>query len=216
MLTIIDRLITEYVAAHDATGVPPDPLPYLQRAPQSERAALAARIEQVLLSAPRRSWDSDAFEATLDSPLMREIGTAVHGSSGLWPALLPRLRNAVRLKRREVVRRLAEDLGVTDREEKVGRYYHGMEQGLLAEEGVSDRVLDALGRILGSSAETLRLAGRALGTTALGAEGQPSPVYARTASPDAVYAPAEERHSPADRPEDLWDEVDELFAGRRD
>ncbi len=43
MLTIIDQLITEYVTAHDATGVPPDPLPYLQRAPESERAADSVR-----------------------------------------------------------------------------------------------------------------------------------------------------------------------------
>ena len=215
MLTSIDRLIAEYVAAHDATGTPPDPLPYLQRVPGSERAALAARIEQVLLSLPRRSWDPDGFEATLDSPLMREIETAVRGSSGLWPALLPRLRNAARLKRREVVQRLTADLGVTGREAKVERYYHEMEQGRLDESGVSDRVLGALARILGTSAETLREAGGALGSATLGAQGQSSPVYARTALPDPAYGLAE-RPPPAERPEEPWDEVDELFAGRGD
>ena len=202
MLTPIDRLITEYVAEHRRTGAPPDPRPYLERAPVTERAALSRRIEEVLLSAPRREWDGDAFEATLSSPLMREIETAVHGTSGLWPALLPRLRNGARLKRREVVQRLAAELGVTGREEKVGRYYHEMEQGLLDESGVADRVLDALARILGSSAETLREAGRALGNT-------------RTAIPDSAYAQPGQQ-APAQSTEESWDEVDELFAGRHD
>ena len=212
MLTDIDRLITEYVAAYEQSGVAPDPQPYLQRAPDSERAALAKRIEEILLSAPRRAWDPKAFEATLGSPLMREIEAAVRGESGLWPALLPRLRNAARLKRREVVQQLAQELGVAGREEKVGRYYHEMEQGLLDERGVSDRVIQALAGILGASADTLREAGSALGSASFGTQGQPATVYTRTALPDSAYPSAAEQE-PAQRSEEAWDEVDELFAG---
>lgn len=214
MITDLDRLLTEYVAAHQETGVPPDPRPYLERVPESQRTTLARRIEELLLSAPRRVWDKDAFEATLNSPLMREIETAAHGSSGLWPALLPRLRNSARLKRREVVQSLARELGVTGREEKVGRYYHEMEQGRLDEQGVSDTVLDALARILGSSAEALREAGRGLGSATFGVQGQPASVYTRTAVPNPAYDTAAQE-GPAESSEEPWDEVDELFAGRR-
>ena len=214
MITNGDRLIVEYVEAHRRTGTPPDPRPYLERAPEGEREALARRIEEALRSAPRREWDPEAFEQVRRSPLMREIETAVRGSSGLWPALLPRLRNGARLKRRELVRRLAEELGVSGREEKVGRYYHEMEQGLLDERGVSDKVLDALARILGSSAETLREAGRALGSATFGAHGESAPVYARTACPDADFALSPPAAGTESRGEE-WDEVDELFAGRR-
>ncbi len=212
MLTDIDRLITEYVAAYERSGVAPDPQPYLQRAPDSERPTFAKRIEEILLSAPRRAWNPQEFEATLGSPLMRDIGAAVRGSSGLWPALLPRLRNAARLKRREVVQQLTQELGVSGSEGKVGRYYHEMEQGLLDERGVSDRVIDALAGILGASAETLREAGRALGSAPFGTQGQGAPVYTRTAVPDRTHA-AREPEEPAQRSEETWDEVDELFAG---
>ncbi len=212
MLTDIDRLITEYEAAHAKTGVPPDPLPYLERAPESERPKLARRIEELLSSAPRRGWDPEAFEATLGSPVMREIEAAVRGSSGLWPALLPRLRNAARLKRREVVQQLARELGVTGREAKVGRYYHEMEHGLLDERGVSDRVIHALAGILGASAETLREAGRALGAAPFGTQGQPGAVYTRTALSGSTHSSSDE-HGPAPRSEEAWDEVDELFTG---
>jgi hypothetical protein len=93
VLTDIDRLLTEYVNAHRTTGTPFDPRPYLERVPEESRAQLAAQIEELLLSAPRREWDPEGFAAALASPLMREVETAVHSSSGLWPALLPRLRN---------------------------------------------------------------------------------------------------------------------------
>lgn len=205
----------DYAAAHREAGVAPDLAPYLERVPEADRSTLARRIEELLVSEPRRKWDPAAFEATLNSSLMREIETSVRGASGLWPALLPRLRNSAHLKRREVVQRLAGELQVSDREEKVGRYYHEMEQGLLDERGVSETVLDALARILGSSADALREAGRALGPPSLGGRDAPSPVYARTAIPDSAYAPADQP-APADGSPEAWDEVDELFAGRRD
>ncbi len=209
----LDRVLTEYVAAHTAAGVPPDLSAYLSQLEEPERAILIRRIEDYLMSAPRRAWDKNAFDATLNSPLMREIETAVRGASGLWPALLPRLRNSARLKRREVVKRLAYELGVGGREEKVGRYYHQMEQGLLDEQGVSDTVLEKLGRILGSSREALRDAGQALGPGTLGGVRQPVSVFARTVTPNPAYEPAEPASSSAASHEEPWDEVDELFAG---
>src|SRR4051794_27967435 len=107
-----DAILREYAAEHERTGTPPDPADYLRRVPLEDRPALRARLEEHLMAAPRRPFDPAAFEASLSSPLMQGIAAAAHGSGGLWPALLPRLRNAARLKRSEVVERLAEDLGV--------------------------------------------------------------------------------------------------------
>jgi hypothetical protein len=92
----------------------------------------------------------------------------------------------------------------------VASYYHQMEQGLLPAAGVSDTVLEALGRIVGVAAESLRRAG------AMPEPGPPrmdeAAVFARTArgQPDAEAAAA-----PAGPPDasDSWDEVDRLFRG---
>src|SRR4051812_13648759 len=144
-----DAILTEYLADRERTGRPPDPRPYLARVAPDDRASLRARIDATLRDTTRRPFDPAAFEASLSSPLMQSIATAAAGSSGFWPALLPRLRNAARLKRSEVVEQLSAALGVPDRQEKIHRYYHEMEQGLLDADGVSDTVLERLGAILG-------------------------------------------------------------------
>src|SRR4051794_27750298 len=209
-----DAILTEYLTEQERTGTPPDPRPYLARVDPADRASLRARIDATLRDAPRRSFDPAAFEASLSSPLMRGIATAAAGSSGFWPALLPRLRNAARLKRSEVVEQLATALGVPDRQEKVHRYYHEMEHGLLDADGVSDTVLDRLAGILGSSAQALRDAGRALGS------GPQAPgtgaVSARAPRPDAQYAAAPPSAAPEPAAAEEWDEVDELFRGGSD
>lgn len=214
----LDRLLSEYLAAHEAGGGPPDPRPFLDRASPDERSALARRIDEHLAAAPRRAWDPAAFEATLQTPLMREIATSARGASGLWPALLPRLRNAAQLRRQEVVARLAGELGVADREAKVHDYYHRMEQGLLDQDGVSDTVLEKLAAIVGSSREALREAGRALGEAASPDAPASGPVFARRALADEAYAAAspdaaELAREPGE--EVARDEVDELFTGRQ-
>ena len=77
--------------------------------------------------------------------------------------------------------RLAAALGVGDRKDKVAGYYHEMEQGLLPARGVSDRVLDALGRIVGETAQSLRDAGRALAPSGEGPAAAPAAAFARPA-----------------------------------
>jgi len=206
----LDRLLSEYLAAHEAGGGPPDPRPFLDRASPDERSALARRIDEHLAAAPRRAWDPAAFEATLQTPLMREIATSARGASGLWPALLPRLRNRARVTRGDLVGELADRLGVGGRRDKVERYYHQMEQGLLPSEGVSDSVLEALGAVLGESREALRRAGQGPGSRAAGTPASPGAAFARTAR-----VPADEGSEAAASPssESEWDAVDRLFRG---
>jgi hypothetical protein len=195
----LNRLIAEYKAAFEAGEG--DPRPFLERAAPADRALLAALIDGFLEDAPRRgSAGHEGAERVTD-----EVQRTLAGTAGLWPALLPRLRGRARLKRAEVVSQLAARLGAQAQQEKVGLYYHQMEQGLLPESGVSDSVLEALGRIVGYTAEALRKAGQ------LPAPGPPradeGAVFAR-----ATYGEPAEPPVGAPRPE-TWDEVDRLFRG---
>jgi hypothetical protein len=202
-MTDVNRLLEEFIAA-DRAGVA-DPAEFLARVDGLDRAELESLIDAYLARAPRRAFDRPAFEA---SPAARVVASLA-GSSGTWPALLPRLRDRARLKRAELVARLAADLGVGGREAKVASYYHAMEQGTLPSSGVSDRVLEALGRIVGESAAALRAAG----TLAPPPPPAAPAAFARVASPapEFMAAPAAGRGRAASVPE--RDEVDELFTG---
>jgi hypothetical protein len=195
----LNRLIAEYKVSFRAGEG--DPRPFLERAAPVDRALLAALIDAFLEEAPRQvSAEHEAAARVTD-----EVQRTLAGTAGLWPALLPRLRGRARLKRAEVVSQLAARLGAQGQQEKVGLYYHQMEQGLLPESGVSDTVLEALGRIVGYTGEALRKAGQ------LPAPGpqrsDEGAVFAR-----ATYGEPAEPSVAAPRP-DAWDEVDRLFRG---
>jgi hypothetical protein len=195
----VERLMAEYKEAFRAGAG--DPRPFLERAAPGDRALLAALIDAFLEEAPRReATEHDSAAAAVTDQVQRSLS----GASGLWPALLPRLRARARLRRAEVVAQLAARLGAQGQQEKVGLYYHQMEQGLLPEPGVSDTVLEALGRIVGYTAEGLRRAGR------LPAPGPPR------ADEGAVFARTTRGEPPAPGarpPEGEPDEVDRLFRG---
>jgi hypothetical protein len=201
-MTDVNHLLEAFIAA-DRTGVA-DPAEYLARADGLDRAELEALIDAYLARAPRRAFDRSAFEASPAAGVVASLA----GASGTWPALLPRLRDRARLRRAELVARLAADLGVGGREAKVASYYHAMEQGTLPSAGVSDRVLEALGRIVGESAAALRAAGSLAPPRPPAAPA----AFARVASPAPEFAApppvAAGRAEPPAR-----DEVDELFTG---
>ena len=157
----VDRLLADYIAEHRAGGEA-DPREYLSRASSAQRTELAALIDAYLARAPRQQFNETEFRGSRAERTVDELERAIAGKAGLWPAMLPQLRDRAGLKRSELVERLAAALGVGDRRDKVAGYYHEMEQGLLPAAGVSDRVLDALGRIVGETTQALRDAGRAL------------------------------------------------------
>ena len=201
-MTDVDRLFAEFTAARTA-GEDASPREYLGRLSGADRAELGELIEAYLERAPRRPFDPASYRGS-------HAEAAVETLVGGWPAVLPRWRDEARLPRDEVAARLADALGVGDRVEKVHRYYHEMERGKLPARGVSQRVLDALGSILGRSADALRRAGE--GLAAGGGEGAPAaaaPAFARTAHAPAPGAAAGGTHSEAEQ----WDDVDELFRG---
>ncbi len=213
-MSTVDELFARYrAAARD--GRPPDPGPYIDEVRGVDRRELVALIDHYLAEhAPRPRFDRAALEGdALAQRVLASVAALEPRES--WATLLPRARDAARLPRTALVRALAGELGVAAQERKVGDYYHEMEIGRLAPEGVSERVLEALSGIVGVPLERLRAAGR----NAMGASGGPMPVFARTAplladldvSLASVDADADaDAHTGAGEP---WDVVDELFRG---
>jgi hypothetical protein len=204
----VDRLLSEYVAEHRAGG-DADPRAYLSRASPTQRIELAALIDAYLARAPRQQFDEAGFRGSSAERTVDELERAIAGQAGLWPALLPRLRVRAGLKRSELVERLAAALGVSDRKDKVAGYYHEMEQGLLPSQGVSDRVLGALGQLVGETTQALRDAGRALAPSGEGPTAAPA-AFARRVYAEPAGAPPPGTQAPTAGD---WDEVDELFRG---
>jgi hypothetical protein len=182
----VDRLFGAYVEEHRERGRV-DAGIYLEKLDGTERRELAALIDGYLARRPRRSFDPEAFGDSRAHGVVSGLASSLHGNAGVWPIVLPKLRDQAELPDRELVPRLANELGVADKEQKVARYYREMEEGLLPAEGVSDRVLEALARIVGTSPELLRRAG----------------------------APVSPEFRSASQGQDAstWDEVDELFLG---
>ena len=209
----VDRLLSEYIEEHRAGGKA-DPVEYVERVEGTDRAELEALIDGYLARAPRRAWNADAFRGSAAETMAASLEKSLDGVAGLWPAVLPGLRERARLKRAELVARLASALGVSGGEQKVADYYHRMEQGTLPASGVSDRVLEALGDLVGTTAAALRRAGQAAAGPG-GAAPATGAVFARKARldeellHDLVAPPAPSAPAQHEGP----DEVDRLFTG---
>ena len=128
------------------------------------------------------------------------------------PALLPRLRASAGMSARELAGRLTSALGVPGREGKLERYVERLERGELDGRRLSQRLLDALARVLSIDADTLDGASR-LGDIA------PAGIRLRGGDPDTAGDVRDKLELLAELmaipPADEWDEVDELFLGGR-
>jgi hypothetical protein len=215
-MTDVDTLFSEYIKHHRDAGEA-NPTAYLERVDGGDRKELAALIDGYLARSPGKSWDPVAFEG---SPAAK-VTEAIAAKWDNWE-----LRDRAKLKRAELVARLAEAIGAPGQEQKVAAYYHQMEIGALPSEGVSDRVLGALSALLSESAEKLRAAGSVISAGGDRQEVFDKVAFARTAIRDPAYADAGEVvREKADSPgqaapapgqaEDL-DEVDRLFTGGAD
>jgi hypothetical protein len=224
----VEQLLSEFIREFEAAGEA-DPRSYLGRVEGVDRRELEALIEGYLDRAPVRRWDPDAFAGSRAEAIATDLTDMHVGSAAPAPALRG-LRARAEVKRSELVKRLAEALGVAGQEEKVGYYYHRMESGLQPPRGISRRVIDALAKIISADPEEI---GRALaGSRPPAAPGGTAPVMTRLASPpDSSEFVADEQMveafdteegepgesapaqaSPAEEP----DEVDRLFGGAED
>lgn len=202
----VDQLLDSFKAELREKGEA-DPRPYLSRLQGAERAQLEALIDVALEHSADRRFDPERFAAWRESDRGRaalaRVARATAPAEGL-----AQLRDAAKLPRSKLVSGLAEQLGLRDREPAVRLRYHQLESGLLEPAGVSAKVWDSLGQLLGRSAETVRAAAGAAGPATGGA------VFARTATPTpeaGTAPPADAPPASGEKPDDP--EVDALFLG---
>src|ERR687895_645546 len=77
------------------------------------RSRTMAELEQLFtefVGAPPRTWDAAAYKGSSAERIADALDRSFRGQAGLWPAVLPRLRDRARLTRGALVERLAEAL----------------------------------------------------------------------------------------------------------
>ena len=203
----VEQVLREYIREHRAGG-DADPRQFVSRLDDSaDRLELEALIDAYLEHAPRARVDLSVMTSPAIESVVDRIEVELDQPPQTWATFLPQLRMNARLKRSELVERLAAALGLQGREQKVARYYNAMEREQLEPDGVSPRVLEALASIVRAPADALRNAA----PPAMPVQGVADAVFARLApwdaDADAVAA------TPEQKPELEWDEVDELFRG---
>jgi hypothetical protein len=183
----VEQLFDEYARAY-AQGARPEAGEYLDRA-GADADTLARLIDVYLASAPTPApseYTIELFEAWQagESPLLR-------------------LRTAQGMKRDAVVTALVQQLALDPtKKEKVKRYYHELESGLLEPDRVDRRIFDVLAETLGARVTDL-IAWR------------PRPIN----FPTAAYARASEvpaSPSPPVAASEPEDEIDRLFGAGRE
>lgn len=186
------ELLFEDFAARYARGEHPDVRDFLERA-GDERDALAALLDGYLASVPAQPPSAETLAT---------FATLLPGEGNTPPMLAMRVKMG--LRRSEVVRQLVRFLGLpAEREEKVARYYHELETGLLDPRGVQPPVWHHLAKILGPAIRPLMVAPYTEPPALVAAYYRRSDDQVRRFDARAV-AP----EKPAER-----DEVDALFLG---
>ena len=193
-MSLRDQVLSDFIDAWNA-GRRPRAADHLRRVePGPERDALAAELALWLeIAPPPRTLDRDAVR--------REL------SAG-WPEALPRLRARAGYDVPALAGRLVDDLGLGGGADRAAAYLGEMEAGTRGPDKVSRRLLDALGRLLGVTAEALADLG--------GAPRRPAPLFrdedgggAELARRLAALARAASTRPPRD-------ELDRLFDGGPD
>jgi hypothetical protein len=204
-----DRIVSDFIDAWNA-GRRPDIDEHLARADEADREQLAADITAFVAFAPTPDYDDRTLAAIRGEPAVASAARAATARGGLWPALLPRLRERAALSTGQLAAGLVSALGLpADREPKTRGYLVQLEAGELDARGLSGRLLDGLARLLGVPRGELEGAGAFGGPTVAPALFRAEGPAAETLRDDLdVIADALAAPSGA-----AWDEVDELFLG---
>lgn len=215
-MSLHDQVLSDFIDAWNA-GRRPRVREYLGRVDDERaREALADAIADWLELAPAPALDDAARADVRRQPAVDAVLGGVEAGAGLWPELLPRLRERGGLSVGDLAARLAErfSLGAPQRERAAG-YLDRLERGELEPARVSRRLLDALGDLLGLSGASLADAGgfgvrlrppaAAGGGTLLRADGPAGDAIVRDLE---VLSRAATTPAPAP-----MDEVDRLFTG---
>jgi transcriptional regulator with XRE-family HTH domain len=206
----IDRVLSEFIDDWNA-GRRPQVDAYLDRVPEGERDELADQLMTWLEVAPTPAYDDATREAIRSEPVARATIDAMASESGLWPKLLPSLRERASLSVRELAKKLVAAVGLDARaESKTAEYLEQLEEGSLNPARVSGKIIEKLAAILRVDSSLLDQAG--------GPAFRAAPMFRATIEPGAksmrnmeVLADMLTAKAPAEN----WDEVDQLFQGGR-
>jgi hypothetical protein len=201
-----DRILSDFVDAWNA-GRRPDLDEYLARADEADRERLLADITAFVAFAPTPDYDDAALEAIRSEPVVASAALAAGARGGLWPALLPRLRERAALTTGQLAAGLVAVLGLPfDREAKTRHYLEDLEAGELEPRGLSGRLLDAMARVLGVPRGDLE------GASAFGAPAPAALFRAEGPAATTIRADLDVIADALAAPSGAgWDEVDELF-----
>ncbi len=160
MLISTEQLLSEFIDDWNA-GRRPDVRAYLQRVPEgADRDALADQIGSWLEVAPTPVYDAPARAAIRADPVVQRVFGAVGEDAGLWPQVLPVLRQRSGFSVSELASQLTERFGLGTREvERAESYLERLERGELEASRLSRRLVDALAQLLGVTPGTLSGAG---------------------------------------------------------
>ena len=137
-----------------------------------ERDELAEQITTWLETAPTPDYDDATRAAVRAEPVVARLFEAADSDAGLWPTLLPDLRERAGLSRDSSPYACSTALSL--KRSETGRatgYLERLEAGTLDPTRVSRRLLDALGAVLGAPGRALAdsaTLGRAFGPASAG------------------------------------------------
>lgn len=155
-----DRLLSEFIDDWNA-GRRPDVRAFLRRVPTGpDRDELAEQLGHWLELAPTPLYAEPARAAIRADPVVQRVFAAAGQDAGLWPQVLPELRERSGLSVAQLAARVAERFGLDAPEtERAQGYLARLEAGDLEPSRVSRRLLDALSDLLGVGPGTLADAG---------------------------------------------------------
>lgn len=200
MTTPPEQVLAEFIDAWNA-GQRPDVAEHLGRVPERQREELARQIDAWLTLGPSPDYDEATLAAIRAEPAVQRA---------LAAARLAQAREDASLSAEQLAQALVEETGLApEQREKAGRMLAALEAGRLSLAGLSQRLVDALGRILRLPAEAFAASAETgqPGTLAFRADAEPA---AEAAGDLELLRRGIEAPSARD-----WDEVDELFRGGR-
>lgn len=193
-----------------------NPRPFMEGLDDRDRRKFRLMIEKYLEQDTAAGVERPVASGPEVSLLTDRMVDRLGGAGGAMSGEVVKLRNRQGLNRKDVVGKLSEEFEASPEEsEKIDDYYHDLEFGNLPARGISDRLLDSLAGMLGTTREALRKAGQALGPSG---GPQAGALYARMAddAEQVIYSKALS-DSPApvgeSRRADPPDRIDDLFTG---
>ncbi|MCX6387978.1 MAG: helix-turn-helix transcriptional regulator [Solirubrobacterales bacterium] len=207
----VDERFEQYTAAARA-GAQVDPTSLVEGLTQDEQRELTLRLTKFdNLSSEAQSL------ANTNNPILDRVARSASGLSGIWPALLPRLREEASLDREQLAQRLANELGHPESVEKFETYYHQLEWGSLPATNVDPSVVKALADILDTDADELYESGTAgvndWTKRIKRSQGGPLPkrAFARLVGESKPMTVNDSEFDPPKAAD--WDDTDRLFLG---